>query len=79
MSSTVDPPRTGLGIPISAHLRERNLNRLTYVSCDPTTLARDLKILLGGNLEIADIAIYDLFPQTHHVETIVRLVDRKAT
>lgn len=73
----VDPPRTGLGAALATRLRDRRLPRLTYVSCDPTTLARDLKILLAGNLGIDDIAIFDLFPQTHHVETIVRLVDRR--
>ena len=75
----VDPPRVGLGTELATRLRDRQLTSLTYVSCDPTTLARDLKILLAGNLRIQDVAIFDLFPQTHHVETVVRLVDPAAS
>lgn len=69
----VDPPRAGLDRALAHNLSERGLRRMTYVSCDPTTLARDLRILSGGNLRMVDIAIFDLFPQTHHVETVVRL------
>lgn len=74
----VDPPRTGLGPRLAATLCERPPARLTYVACDPAALARDLKILLSGSLRIADIAIFDLFPQTHHIETVVRLIDTHA-
>lgn len=70
----VDPPRAGLGHELARCLTEMQLPRLTYVSCDPATLARDLKILTSQNLRIADIAIFDLFPQTHHVETVARLI-----
>lgn len=69
----VDPPRSGLGTELSKVLAGRNPAQLTYVSCDPTTLARDLRILTAGSLQIAGLAIFDLFPQTHHVETVVRL------
>lgn len=70
----VDPPRSGLGPALSGRLARRRLRALTYVACDPSALARDLKLLTAGDLEIRDIAIFDLFPQTHHVETVVRLV-----
>jgi 23S rRNA (uracil1939-C5)-methyltransferase len=69
----VDPPRAGLDRQLSERLANRDVERLTYVSCDPTTLARDLRILTSGALRLMDVAIFDLFPQTHHVETVVRL------
>ena len=69
----VDPPRSGLDRRLAELLANRDVERLTYVSCDPTTLARDLRILTSGQLRIVDVAIFDLFPQTHHVETVVRL------
>ncbi len=69
----VDPPRAGLDRRLAESLVERDVKRLTYVSCDPTTLARDLRILTSGNLRLIDVSIFDLFPQTHHVETVVRL------
>jgi 23S rRNA (uracil1939-C5)-methyltransferase len=71
----VDPPRSGLGGDLSRSLMAKRVRRLTYVSCDPTTLARDLKILTAGDLAIHRIVLFDLFPQTHHVETVVELVD----
>jgi tRNA/tmRNA/rRNA uracil-C5-methylase (TrmA/RlmC/RlmD family) len=46
---------------------------LTYAACDPAALARDLALLTANGLRIRDIALFDLFPQTHHVETVVRL------
>lgn len=69
----VDPPRAGLDRRLTETLVERDVKRLTYVSCDPTTLARDLRILTSGNLRLIDVSIFDLFPQTHHVESVVRL------
>jgi 23S rRNA (uracil1939-C5)-methyltransferase len=50
--------------------------RLVYVSCDPQTLARDLKKLTETKYEIKDVVAADLFPRTKHVETIV-LLERK--
>jgi 23S rRNA (uracil1939-C5)-methyltransferase len=47
--------------------------RLTYVSCDPATLARDLRALIGTGYTIHKVALVDLFPQTFHLETVVRL------
>jgi 23S rRNA (uracil1939-C5)-methyltransferase len=68
----VDPPRAGLDRPLAESLASRDLTGLTYVSCDPATLARDVRILTSGALRLVDVAIFDLFPQTHHVETVVR-------
>ncbi|MCO5222366.1 MAG: class I SAM-dependent RNA methyltransferase [Thermomicrobiales bacterium] len=73
----VDPPRAGLGKQLAQMLLERNLPKLTYVSCDPATLARDLKILTSGRLGVERVWLFDLFPQTHHVETIVHLSMRR--
>jgi 23S rRNA (uracil1939-C5)-methyltransferase len=70
----LDPPRTGLpahGLRILPRLRA---TRLTYVSCDPATLARDLKGLLASGYELNGVTAFDMFPQTHHVEIVAHLV-----
>jgi 23S rRNA (uracil1939-C5)-methyltransferase len=69
----VDPPRTGLGAETCALLDEIASPALVYVSCDPATLARDLRILLGSGYAIQSITLADLFPQTFHLETVVQL------
>jgi 23S rRNA (uracil1939-C5)-methyltransferase len=67
-----DPPRSGLGPEATAHLLRLRSPKLVIVSCDPATLARDLKHLTTG-YEIDRVALIDLFPQTFHFETIVHL------
>jgi 23S rRNA (uracil1939-C5)-methyltransferase len=69
----IDPPRTGLGAEINALLAEIKPPAVTYVSCDPATLARDLRALLAAGYAIESITIADLFPQTFHLETVVRM------
>jgi len=69
----VDPPRAGLGDKVTAALNKLRAQRITYVSCDPATLARDLKALISGGYKMQAIELIDLFPQTFHIETIVRL------
>lgn len=69
----VDPPRTGLGAEIAALLAEIAAPALVYVSCDPATLARDLRLLLAQGHAIESITLPDLFPQTFHLETVVRM------
>jgi 23S rRNA (uracil1939-C5)-methyltransferase len=69
----VDPPRTGLGAEITAMLAAIAPLTMVYVSCDPSTLARDLRALVATGYEIESIALVDLFPQTFHLETVVRL------
>lgn len=71
--AVTDPPRGGMGEAVSRKLAELAPPRITYVSCDPATLARDLKVLLAGGYRIADIHLIDLFPQTFHIESIVEL------
>jgi 23S rRNA (uracil1939-C5)-methyltransferase len=69
----VDPPRTGLGAEITTVLAAIAPPDLVYVSCDPATLARDLKPFLAAGYGMESIAMVDLFPQTFHLETVVRL------
>ncbi len=69
----VDPPRTGLGPETTALLGEVSAPELVYVSCDPATLARDLRALVSAGYGIDQITLADLFPQTFHLETVVRL------
>ncbi len=69
----VDPPRSGLGAETTASLGRIGAQQLVYVSCDPATLARDLRALVGAGYAIERMALADLFPQTFHLETVVRL------
>jgi len=69
----VDPPRTGLGTEITALLAEIAAARLVYVSCDPATLARDLRALVATGYAIESLTLADLFPQTFHLESVVQL------
>ncbi|MGE0640405.1 MAG: class I SAM-dependent RNA methyltransferase [Thermoanaerobaculia bacterium] len=68
----VDPPRDGLSAPVRALLAGRAPRRLTYVSCHPAALGRDLEAL-DRSFEIASWALLDLFPQTGHMEVVVDL------
>jgi tRNA/tmRNA/rRNA uracil-C5-methylase (TrmA/RlmC/RlmD family) len=69
----LDPPRAGAESVVVNGVVESGARRVSYVSCDPATLARDLKKLMAGGYQIESLAAFDLFPQTHHVETVVRL------
>jgi 23S rRNA (uracil1939-C5)-methyltransferase len=69
----VDPPRAGLGPEITTLLAQVAAPALVYVSCDPATLARDLRDLMAGGYQIESITLADLFPQTFHLETVVHL------
>jgi len=68
-----DPPRTGLGKFGAREMVRIRAPRLTIVSCDPATLARDLKPLLAAGYRITALTLIDLFPQTAHFETIAKL------
>jgi 23S rRNA (uracil1939-C5)-methyltransferase len=81
----LDPPRAGLGAEAAAKLAELGTREIVYLSCDPSTLARDLAVLTGSprkpeeitgpsiRYEITEMHLFDLFPQTFHIETLVRL------
>lgn len=69
----LDPPRTGLGAETTALLAAAQAPALVYVSCDPATLARDLRALIASGYAIASVTLADLFPQTFHLETVVHL------
>jgi 23S rRNA (uracil1939-C5)-methyltransferase len=70
----VDPPRAGLGDRVARSLAQLGAPRLTYVSCDPATLARDLVTLTGAGYRVEQLHLVDLFPQTYHIESVVELV-----
>jgi 23S rRNA (uracil1939-C5)-methyltransferase len=81
----LDPPRAGMGAEATAHLANLGAQQITYLSCDPATLARDLAVLTASDrkqetslvprhkYEIVEVHLFDLFPQTFHIETLVRL------
>jgi 23S rRNA (uracil1939-C5)-methyltransferase len=69
----LDPPRIGAGPAIMNRIREWGPETVIYVSCDPQTLCRDVSLLAGRGYEIDVIEGLDLFPQTYHFETILRL------
>ena len=69
----VDPPRKGLGPEVPAILASMAPERIVYVSCDPATLARDVKRLSDLGYQVTKGQAVDLFPRTAHVETVVRL------
>ena len=69
----LDPPRAGTEKRIIESLLKIKPREISYISCEPSTLARDLRILCENFYKIESITALDLFPQTHHVETIVRL------
>jgi tRNA/tmRNA/rRNA uracil-C5-methylase (TrmA/RlmC/RlmD family) len=71
----LDPPRAGAAGPVIDALCDATPapRRLAYVSCDPATLARDLRRLLDGGWELTSLRGYDAFPMTHHVESLAVL------
>jgi tRNA/tmRNA/rRNA uracil-C5-methylase (TrmA/RlmC/RlmD family) len=71
----LDPPRTGVARPVIEALRA-GPRRIAYVSCDPATLARDLRLLLDDGWELTGLRGYDAFPMTHHVECLATLARR---
>ena len=71
-TAIVDPPRSGLDSKVLETLIKLDLEQLVYISCDAVTLARDLK-LLQNKYELKEIKLFDVFPGTYHVETVVTL------
>ena len=69
----VDPPRAGLGEKVVGLLGRLTAPRLTYVSCDPATMSRDLRGLLELGFRVEQVHLVDLFPQTFHIESVLHL------
>jgi 23S rRNA (uracil-5-)-methyltransferase RumA len=69
----LDPPRRGIEARMAEGLAQDPVPALLYLSCNPTTLVRDLKPLLNGGYELADLKVYDFFPHTPHIECLAVL------
>ena len=69
----LDPPRRGAGPKVLKSITALRPERIVYCSCDPATLARDLHDLLGEGYELVAVELFDLFPQTYHMEALARL------
>ncbi len=72
----VDPPRKGLDKEFSSFLSQIDIGLIVYISCNPSTLARDIKVLEGGNFILKKLRGFDLFPQTAHIEYVAVLERR---
>jgi tRNA/tmRNA/rRNA uracil-C5-methylase (TrmA/RlmC/RlmD family) len=70
----LDPPRTGVGPRGAEAIAKLDAPAVTYVSCDPATLARDLQVFVALGYRLASVVALDMFPQTYHVETVAKLV-----
>jgi len=73
----LDPPRKGCEAPVLRAIAETGAPRIVYVSCNPATLARDCAILKEAGYELMQTQPVDMFPQTHHVETVVMMSREK--
>jgi 23S rRNA (uracil1939-C5)-methyltransferase len=69
----MDPPRAGVGAEVCALLMRVSAPEIVYVSCDPVTLARDLKSLVKAGYNLVELHMVDMFPQTFHLETVAVL------
>ena len=69
----VDPPRVGLHSNTIEDIEEKAPKRIIYVSCNPSTQARDIKIFIENKYKISDIQPIDMFPHTPHIECIITL------
>ncbi len=69
----LDPPRTGCHAQALAALTALRVPKVVYVSCDPATLARDLKVLVQGGYALTEVQPIDMFPHTYHIEAVATL------
>lgn len=73
-AALLDPPRAGARALCEAIASSDHIQRLVYVSCDPATLARDVARLVEGGFSVQRLAMADMFPHTHHMESLVLLI-----
>lgn len=73
VSVFLDPPRIGAQVTVLEEINKLNPYKLVYLSCNPKTLARDLKVLTDYGFKIENVTPFDMFPHTSHVETLVVL------
>jgi 23S rRNA (uracil1939-C5)-methyltransferase len=69
----IDPPRPGLHPDVLQDIKKISPSKVIYVSCNPSTQARDIKILLEDDYKISNIQPIDMFPHTPHIECIITL------
>ena len=75
----IDPPRAGMHPSALPNILKFNTNQIIYVSCNPATLARDLwYVLINSDYKIEKVQAVDMFPHTHHIETVVSLTKKEA-
>jgi len=77
-AAVIDPPRAGLSSKACAALIGARPRCIVYVSCDPATLARDIRVFTNGGYHLKTIRPIDLFPQTFHVESVALLLNEKS-
>ncbi|QAY66990.1 23S rRNA (uracil(1939)-C(5))-methyltransferase RlmD [Paenibacillus protaetiae] len=70
----VDPPRTGCELPLLQAIVKAQPSKLVYVSCNPSTLAKDVKVLTEGGYRLEWVQPVDMFPQTSHVESVILMI-----
>lgn len=76
-AAIVDPPRAGLENGVAEQLTAISPRRIIYVSCDPSTLARDLARLDSAAYTVIELHLFDMFPETYHIESVVLLERRR--
>ncbi|MBI5927664.1 MAG: 23S rRNA (uracil(1939)-C(5))-methyltransferase RlmD [Chloroflexi bacterium] len=73
-AAVIDPPRTGMKPAALEELMKCQPSKLVYVSCDPATLGRDTKKLVGSGYQLVDVQPVDMFPQTYHIESVATFI-----
>jgi tRNA/tmRNA/rRNA uracil-C5-methylase (TrmA/RlmC/RlmD family) len=72
----LDPPRAGAGKAVVNQLMASSPRAIAYVSCDPASFARDIGYFQQGGWELVRLRAFDLYPHTHHLETVALLTPR---
>jgi tRNA/tmRNA/rRNA uracil-C5-methylase (TrmA/RlmC/RlmD family) len=75
----LDPPREGAGKDVIAHCAQLKPRAIVYVACDPAALARDTGYLRDAGYQLESMRAFDLFPMTHHIESVAKFVPSKVS